>query len=154
MSQIKKELLAPCGLYCGVCSIYIAHKENNTKLKEALLPVYKSFAKSVDEISCTGCLSSGEVFPACQFCMIKKCTSEKNLEGCHQCDDWPCKNVKYFPMALAKKVMTRTIPTWRELGTQKFVEQEEKRYHCPDCGTFLFRGAKTCYKCKTPVDLD
>ena len=50
--------------------------------------------------------------------------------------------------------MYRTIPTWKELGTEKFVEAEEKRYQCPECGNALFRGAKKCNKCKTPVDVD
>ena len=70
MTEIKKELLAPCGLYCGVCSIYIAHRDNNVKFKERLLPVYKAFAKSVEDIACTGCLSEGVVFPVCQVCAV------------------------------------------------------------------------------------
>ena len=31
MADIKKELLAPCGLYCGVCRVYIAHRDDNQK---------------------------------------------------------------------------------------------------------------------------
>ena len=31
----NKELMAPCGLYCGTCSIYIATRDNNEKLKTA-----------------------------------------------------------------------------------------------------------------------
>ena len=44
MVEVKKELLAPCGLWCGLCSIFIAHKNNNIKFKEKLLPVYQAFA--------------------------------------------------------------------------------------------------------------
>jgi len=32
MAKINKNLLAPCGLYCGVCAIYIADKDNNLNL--------------------------------------------------------------------------------------------------------------------------
>ncbi len=53
MVEVKKELLSPCGLWCGVCSIYIAHNNNNIKFKEKLLPVYKAFAKNIDDIACT-----------------------------------------------------------------------------------------------------
>ena len=154
MVEVKKELLAPCGLYCGVCSIYIAHRENNMKFKQVLFPVYKAFAKTVDEIACTGCLSDGIVFPVCRACPIKKCCAEKNIDGCYQCDDFPCKFINNFPVPIAKKVMMRTIPFWRDHGTEKFVEEEEKRYHCPNCGSPLFRGAKRCNKCKTEVDVD
>ena len=154
MVEIKKELLSPCGLYCGVCSIYIAHRDNNLKFKEKLLPVYRAFAKSVDDIACTGCLSEGVVFPVCQKCPIKSCAFEKGIDGCHQCDEFPCKFIENFPINVGKKVILRSIPTWKELGTERFVEEEEKRYHCFDCGNPLFRGAKRCNKCKIPVDVD
>jgi hypothetical protein len=26
--KINQDLIAPCGLYCGVCAIYIAHRDN------------------------------------------------------------------------------------------------------------------------------
>ena len=154
MVEVKKELLAPCGLYCGVCAIYIAHKDNNIKFKQALFPVYKAFAKSVDDIACTGCLSTGIVFPVCQVCPIKKCTKEKGIEGCFQCEEFPCKYINNFPIPVGKKVILRSIPEWRKLGTEKWIEQEKKRYYCPECGNKLFRGAKKCNKCKIEVDLD
>ena len=34
--SVNKNLLAPCGLYCGVCSIYYADKHNNEKMKQKL----------------------------------------------------------------------------------------------------------------------
>lgn len=154
MVEIKKELLAPCGLYCGVCSIYIAHRDNNLKFKEKLLPVYRAFAKSVDDIACTGCLSEGIIFPVCRVCSIKNCCSDKGIEGCHQCNEFPCKFINNFPIPVGKKVILRAIPFWRENGTEEFVEQEEKRYRCPNCGNPLFRGAKRCNKCKVDVNVD
>lgn len=154
MVEVKKELLAPCGLWCGVCSIYIAHRDNNTKFKEKLLPVYKAFAKNLDDISCTGCLSDGIVFPACRACRIKKCCNEKNIDGCYQCVDFPCKFVDNFPIPVGKRVILRAIPYWCEHGTEKFVEEERKRYHCPDCRNPLFRGAKRCNICKVEVNVD
>ncbi|TXT58962.1 MAG: hypothetical protein BAJALOKI1v1_1510007 [Promethearchaeota archaeon] len=154
MNNINRDLMAPCGLYCGVCSIYIAHRDDNEKFKRVLLPVYKAFVKSTDDIACTGCLSEGVVFPVCQKCAIKSCVREKGIDGCHQCVEWPCKFVENFPLAVGKKVIKRAIPTWRELGDEKFVEEEEQRYHCPECGNQLFRGAKKCNKCKTSVNVD
>ena len=65
MPEVKKELLAPCGLYCGVCAIYMAHRDNNQKFKNLLVKVYP-WVSSADEIQCTGCLSDGIVFGYCQ----------------------------------------------------------------------------------------
>ena len=148
--SVNPDLLAPCGLYCGVCGILIAHRDGNEKFKERLAGVY---GVSVDEIRCEGCLSD-DVFAYCRICPFKKCVQEKGIDGCHQCDDFPCEHVDNFPMPVGKKVILRAIPQWREWGTQKYVEQEHKRYLCPECGYELFRGAKRCRGCKTPVDVD
>ncbi len=146
----KKELAAPCGLYCGVCGIYIAHSDNNSKFKERLTTVY---GVRVDDIKCKGCLSD-ELFLYCQTCSIRSCAIEKGIEGCHQCNVFPCKFIENFPLPAGKKVILRAIPTWRELGTERWMEEEEKRYHCPSCGYKLFRGAKRCRNCQQPVDVD
>ncbi len=154
MVEIKKELLAPCGLYCGVCSIYIADRDNNTKFKGVLKNLYTGIVESAEEIRCTGCRSEGILFKYCQDCQIRDCIIEKNYESCHQCDEWPCKYIKRFPIPVGKKVIKRAIPEWRDLGTEKWVESELDRYKCPECGNSLFRGAKRCNKCKITVDVD
>jgi hypothetical protein len=146
----KKNLAAPCGLYCGVCSVYIAHRDNNGKFKEKLSAVY---GVGADDIRCEGCLSDNP-FVYCKVCSIKSCTQEKGLEGCHQCNDFPCKAIEDFPIPVGKKVMLRAIPAWRQLGTDRWMAEEERRYQCPHCGYQLFRGAKRCRSCKEPVDLD
>jgi hypothetical protein len=79
---------------------------------------------------------------------------EKNYEGCHECGDFPCDYIESFAYPVGKKVILRSVPTRRELGTEKWVELEEERYHCPHCGHDLFRGSKRCRNCKEPVDQD
>jgi len=148
--QEKKELAAPCGLYCGVCAVYMAHRDNNLEFKQRLTTVYNV---GVDDIRCKGCLSD-EPFVYCHTCTIRACVIEKGIEGCHQCDDFPCKSIEDFPLPVGKRVILRAIPTWRELGTERWMEEEERHYHCPHCGYALFRGARRCRNCKEPVDLD
>lgn len=156
--EINKDYIAPCGLYCGVCGILYVTLENNVKFKERLLGVYKgklpdSENLSVEDIHCKGCLSD-EPFYFCRECNIKDCATEKGYKGCHQCKDFPCKLIEEFSIPLGRKVILRAIPYWREVGTEKWVKAEESRYICPECGHKLFRGAKSCNRCKTPVDLD
>jgi predicted RNA-binding Zn-ribbon protein involved in translation (DUF1610 family) len=57
-------------------------------------------------------------------------------------------------MPVGKKVIMRTIPYWRKWGTEKWIQDEEARYICPGCGHKLFRGVKSCNKCKVEVDVD
>jgi len=68
----KEKLAAPCCLYCGICGVYIAHRDNNIKFKERLATVY---GVSVDHVKCEGCLSD-ELFVYCKTCPIRSCTIE------------------------------------------------------------------------------
>jgi len=155
---INPNLIAPCGLYCGVCAIYIAHRDNNQKFKERLVNLYQgklpnSEKLSIEDIKCRGC-SSDELFMHCRQCEIRACTKGKGYTGCHQCDEFPCQYIEKFPMAVGKKVILRAIPYWREVGTEKWIQDEEARYICPECGNKVFRGAVKCNQCKVKLDLD
>jgi hypothetical protein len=147
---MNKELAAPCGLYCGVCGIHIAWRDNNEKFKEKLAPVY---GVKPEDLVCDGCLSD-RVFGYCQVCPIKSCSSDKKIEGCHQCTDFPCKFIDNFPVAVGKKVILRSVPRRREISTEQWMAEEDKRYTCPHCGHPAFRGAKRCRQCGNLIDLE
>ena len=162
--KIATELLAPCGLYCGVCAIYIADRDNNQKFKGRLVDLYKgevtgkgtlpnSETLSTENIRCRGCLSD-DLFMHCQQCGIRDCVVEKGYTGCHQCDEFPCQHIETFPMVVGKKVILRSVPHRRKVGTEQWVRDEEARYFCPECGNKVFRGAVKCNKCKAKLDLD
>jgi hypothetical protein len=157
-------LISPCGLYCGVCAIYVARRDNNTKLKELLLKLYRggtpgkgtlpnSEALTVEDIRCSGCLSD-EQFMHCRQCEIRNCTLEKGYAGCHECNEFPCHHIDNFPMAVGKKVILRAIPYRRQYGDEKWIQDEEARYVCPGCGNKVIRGAMRCNQCKAELDLD
>ena len=161
---INPDFIAPCGLYCGVCAIHIAGRANNEKFKERLMNLYQggvagkgalpnSENLTIEDIKCGGCLSDDQ-FMHCRHCEIRECTREKGYAGCHQCDEFPCRYIENFPMAVGKKVILRAIPYWREVGTEKWIQDEEARYVCPGCGNKTFRGVVKCNKCKVDLDLD
>jgi hypothetical protein len=161
---INPDVMAPCGLYCGVCAVYIAHHGNNSKFKERLVHLYKgevagkgrlpnSEALSIEDIKCRGCLSD-ERFMHCRQCEIRDCTRAKGYTGCHQCDEFPCRYIEGFPMTVGKNVILRAIRYRREVGTEKWIQDEEARYVCPECGNKVFRGVVRCNQCKAKLDLD
>jgi ferredoxin len=107
---INPNFISPCGLYCGVCAIYIAARDNNIKLKERLANLYKggtpgkgtlpnSDKLSTENIHCGGCLSD-DLFMHCQ-------------------------HIDNFSMAVGKKVILRCVPYRRQFGTEKWVRDEE-----------------------------
>ena len=147
--EITREWLAPCGLYCGACGIRVAGAEGDVRLQEKL---GRAYGLLPDQIQCGGCRAeSGLVFPFCRVCQIKSCVKERGYESCANCSEFPCARVAQFPVPEGKKEILKAIPHWRELGTDKWVEETEKRFTCPHCGGRLFRGARRCRNCKNEV---
>ena len=155
----NKDLLAPCGLYCGTCGVYIATRDDNSKFKEVLGNLYGT---KPSETECMGCMQDEPadcLYSFCESCTIRDCIRSKGYYSCHQCPDWPCKYIINFPLATGIRVMTRAIPIWREKvkemgndkGSIEWARSECERYHCPSCGYPLFRGAQRCRSCKSDV---
>jgi hypothetical protein len=160
----NKHLMAPCGLYCGSCGVYIATRDGNEKFKTILGNLYGT---KPEETECLGCMQPdppNKLYSYCETCKIRDCVKSKKYYSCHQCDEWPCDMIANFAIATGKRVMKRTIPVWRakvaehgdEKGSVEWARAECERYHCPSCGSPLFRGAQVCRNCKKDVadDLD
>jgi len=152
----NKELMAPCGLYCGTCGVYIATRDNNDKFKQVLGNLYGT---KPEDTECYGCMQPDpprKLYSYCSFCHIRKCVQSKGYYSCHQCSDWPCDLINNFLLETGKQVMKRTIPIWREKvaefgdekGSIEWARSECLRYHCSSCGKPLFRGAQKCRYCK------
>ncbi len=157
-----RRLLAPCGLYCGVCGVYIATRDRNEKFKVILGKLYGT---KPEETECKGCMQGDSpelIYSYCKVCPMRDCVKGKGFYSCHQCSDYPCKFMENFPIPVGKKVMKRAIPEWRALCTERgteegnfaFAKAQFDRYRCPTCGNPLFRGAQRCNKCKISTDVD
>ena len=155
----NKNLMAPCGLYCGACGVYIATRDNNEKFRAIMANLYGT---KPEETACLGCMQPDppeKIYASCSSCQMRNCVQSKGYYSCHQCDDWPCDIVNSFGFATGRQVMQRTIPLWRakvaelgdEQGSIEWARAECERYHCPDCGQPLFRGAQRCRVCKKDV---
>ena len=156
--SVNPELLAPCGLYCGVCELHRATQAGDHAFLQRLVRIYarrvpEMAPETVDDLLCDGCLSARRsIF--CRECPIRACVQQKELEGCHQCPDFSCSLIDQFPLPVGKSVILRAVPYRRARGTEQWVLAEEQRYHCPECGQRLFRGARQCRHCHAPVDVD
>lgn len=107
-----KERLAPCGLHCGKCFAFQEGEIHNAAVRlqkylgnfapyaqrfaEQLDPIfekYPAFAALLDylvDASCGGCR-----LELCKFyknCPIRTCTSEKQIDFCCECPDFPCEH--------------------------------------------------------------
>jgi len=57
--------MAPCGLYCGVCAIYLATRDKNEKFKAVLANLYGT---KPEEIECYGCMQADPLKKLFSFC--------------------------------------------------------------------------------------
>ena len=144
--SVKKEYLSPCGMYCSVCAVRSADQYNDLNLKGILASV---FGTTPENVACDGCMSEN-TFQFAKTCLIRACAQEKSLEGCHQCDDFPCNNIMNYPIEPARNRILEAIPRWKELGTERFVAEVENHYTCSKCGTLLHRYADKCTNCQKP----
>jgi len=155
----NKDLMAPCGLYCGTCGVYIATRDNNEKFRNVMANLYGT---EPEKTSCLGCMqsdSSKQLYEWCQTCNIRSCVKSKGHYSCHQCEKWPCDMIETFGYATGVRVMKKTIPVWRDKaaehghkkGSVEWARSECERYHCSSCGEPLFRGAQRCRACKKDV---
>jgi len=155
----NKDLMAPCGLYCGACGVYIATRDGNEKFRAIMANL---FGTKPEETVCLGCMqpeSSEKLYAYCRTCTIRDCVKSKGYYSCHQCEEWPCSIIENFSNPLGVRVMKRAIPIWRakvaeygdEKGSVEWARLECERYHCPSCGEPLFRGIQSCRACKKPV---
>ena len=155
----NRDLMAPCGLYCGTCGVYIATRDGNEKFKAVLGRLYGT---KPEETECLGCMQpddSKTLYAYCKTCTIRDCVQTKGYYSCHQCAEWPCSLIENFGYSTGVGVMKRAIPIWgakvAELGDEKgsveWARLECERCHCSSCGQPLFRGAQQCRACKKPV---
>ena len=68
-------LAAPCGLYCGNCTIFRAYFDRDRRKAEKLAKAYKC---KVEQIRCSGCRTEPQ-FCWSEDCEFKKCTASRKI---------------------------------------------------------------------------
>lgn len=140
----NQELIAPCGVYCGVCPQMVAYKNNNERLKEKLAANY---GVKPEDISCDGCTSDNP-FLLCASCNIKSCVQAKGIESCAECEEFPCETIEDFPVPPFIKKVKWDVNYRREYGKDAWITQSIELNTCPSCKTLNHWVARRCISCK------
>jgi len=140
-----------CGIYCGSCSIAMYAKTGCAdKFATCLGGVPK------EELICGGC-KSDDVYAGCGACILRGCAREKNVEHCINCTDYPCTRYSKW-QSLAKFLphiheSATSLETIRRDGIDQWLDEQKKRWLCPDCGTPFSWYASACNKCGHSLEL-
>lgn len=91
MSEIK---MAPCGLNCAQCDMYIATKADSNEMRDAVAKKWSElfhYQFTIEDINCDGCLSDGRKGIYCgTMCEIRPCAIKKGITICESCKDYVC----------------------------------------------------------------
>ena len=89
--EFDSYMLAYCGLYCLQCSGKLAYEENDRKHLENIAFAWAK-KKDLAEYNCECCKGRS----ICGHCEIFPCASEKDIDSCADCADFPCEHVTAF----------------------------------------------------------
>lgn len=129
-SVIKRKLIAPCGMNCGLCIGFLREKNK-----------------------CNGCWADDENKPKyCISCIIKNCSvlENSNKKYCFVCDKYPCKRLKQLDKRYRENYgmsMLNNLEYIQKNGIRKFVENERKKWKCKNCGSVISVHKKECISC-------
>ncbi len=137
---------ASCGLYCGACPVLIANK--NGTLEEAA----KQWNATPEQLVCHGCKSDA-VCSFCTECHFKKCSSEKGIEFCFECGDFPCEKLTAFrnDEYPHHSIIFKNLDEIRTVGVAHWLTLQKERWSCLECDTEFAWYSDTCRKCGAPV---
>jgi len=126
----KRALIAPCGLYCGECPLYLAHIDDSLRNKIA----ENQGIPAEDVFVCKGCramkgiiaISSGETACETYTCAM----NDKKVEFCYECADFPC--LKLAPCAdrtqeLPHNTKVYNLVLLQKNGIDSFIEKYRER---------------------------
>lgn len=135
--MFAKDLIAPCGMDCNVCSGYLALTHDLKK-------------KGIRMSYCAGCRPRDK---QCAF-LKKQCEHlrKHSVNFCSECPKFPCQNLssidaryqKLFRMSLLENLGSITTD-----GMEKFLRAEEEKWRCPSCGGTICCHNGLCFVCDT-----
>lgn len=121
-----------CGLYCGACPIMLATKTGT----------------GTDQ--CHGCKSE-QPTGYCAVCGIKTCARGKGYEFCDECSAVDtCELMREFMNDAHwpyQQLVASNMASIRQHGLSTWLEQQEQRWRCADCGAPHSWWDETCPRC-------
>lgn len=145
------ELIGKCGMYCGVCSIYLSQKNPEWRQRVA-----DERGCDVEQVRCYGC---GGLSTKCSGfnCEILKCLHEREFEYCYECPNYDTRSCNMFE-DLVKKYFERGIDIRanyemiQDGKIEDMVNRIERYFACKACGKLLSTASDVCEFCGAEPD--
>ena len=135
VKAMNEELIAPCGMNCGICSAYLAYY-HDIKSKGIRMPY------------CVGCRPRDK---RCAF-LKKRCEllMSNEVRYCYECSNFPCEGLKHLDnryRTYFKMSMIENLECIRGNGINEFLKREQEKWRCPECGGVICCHNGICFNC-------
>ncbi len=140
----ERRLAGYCGLYCGNCEVFRAWEEGDVEFlkKEA-----EEDRIPVEEVRCEGCRSEVVMY-WCRRCDIKRCASERGVDFCHECPEFPCPLILRFRMSRPHhEPVFENMKAIEGEGIDKWLQDQDRRWRCMSCGRRVTFYDTLCRAC-------
>ena len=132
--KITSDLIAPCGMNCGICKAYLAFSRG--------LPAKRGIVTHF-----SGCRIRNK------SCYIKrgcKILLKNEVQFCFECERMPCENLDRLDRRYRMKYnmsMVENLTEIKSTGFSAFCEKQRKKYGCSRCGDVFSVHDGKCYSC-------
>jgi len=129
--ELTEDLIAPCGMNCGICIAFLREKNPCHSCRQAHLNKAKTRI----------------------VCRIKNCGNLKEAKGsfCYDCASFPCKQLKHLDTRYTSKYhmsMLENLKMIKNQGMNTFLDHQQKLWACPTCGSTICCHNGLCYQCQ------
>jgi len=138
-SKGSASLVTYCGLYCGLCAQRNRLPKQAKQLQQTLheegfddfyqyipemkehFPPFWNFLQKLATFDCS--CRTGKGGPP--DCKIRQCATQKKIEVCPQCSEYPCHHIQAF--AERYPTLIQDGKRLKKIGLKKWVDEQEKR---------------------------
>ncbi|MBB4035223.1 membrane protease subunit (stomatin/prohibitin family) [Dysgonomonas hofstadii] len=130
MNNWDEKLIAPCGINCGVCYVYLRSSK-----------------------PCPGCNGLNENKPKhCVTCGISNCEKlvETGTRFCYNCEKFPCIRLRRMDVRYSQNYHISLIENLRNIqvnGSKIFMKAESIKWTCPHCNKIRSMHKTVCTTC-------
>jgi hypothetical protein len=147
-----ERLVAPCGLYCGACPMYLATQDKDEQKIKDLEQQFSSRGSKValTDLQCDGCIAGGRVAAFCRRCEIRECAGKKqDVTRCADCQEFPCSIITNFNNdgMLHHAEVLENCRSLRKAGINEWAKHEAERWSCPQCREKISWYDAACSSC-------
>jgi hypothetical protein len=140
--QFTADLIAPCGMNCGLCRAYLAYKHGIPRQKGKVS-------------HCQGCrprdIATSDHPKNCYIKRGCKQLTKHQIQSCSQCmETMPCKNLAHLDKRYCERYAMSMVENIKQLkaeGMEKFLDSQRERFKCPSCGDVVCVHDGKCYSC-------